>query len=464
MQESLLALLCYDDTPGGARTVSGLVAAEVYDPYFRELAKAAKAYIAKYEKPPGEHTLDLIEQLKAQYPKEEEIYDRLYESLEITRGSINRPYVIDQASQFIRHQALRRGLTSVVELIQKGGVEQMPAAEAELSRLVRGAAELRHDGIVLSDISKSLHFLSADREPAFPTGIPELDRYELGPARGCLHLFAAEYGMGKSWWLVHLARQALMIGKRVLYISLEMDEDSLCQRLIQNLFSISKRPDPIVRQVIERDEHGNFVDFRPQRVKRRPSLASKNIRKRIVRRLDAFRRGRNMVVKSFPSGSLTIEALEGYMDTLEGASGFMPDLLLIDYPGLMKLDVNNLRVSSGRNYVELRGIARKRNIAVAGVSQVNRAGLGAAKNTGKALAEDISQAHTADVLFIASQTETEHNLGLMRVYVDKARGDVSKFTVLLSQAFAMGQFVLDSVGQLRGYTERLKDFGEDEDE
>jgi replicative DNA helicase len=153
---------------------------------------------------------------------------------------------------------------------------------------------------------------------------------------------------------------------------------------------------------------------------------------------------KNLVIKEFPTGSLTVNGLKAYLDMLEN-SGFVPDLLIVDYVDLMKLPSDdNYRIALGQIFKDTRGIAVESNMAVVTVSQSNRDGAKGKKVTGANVAEDWSKIGTADTIITYSQTDEERNMNLARIYVANARNDQDKITILISQNYAMNQFCKDS--------------------
>jgi DNA primase len=81
------------------------------------------------------------------------------------------------------------------------------------------------------------------------------------------------------------------------------------------------------------------------------------------------------------------------------------------------------------------------------------------------VSEDISKVNTADTVLTYSQTEQEHRVRMARLYVDYARNAERGTTILMSQSYATGQYVLDSALMQNVYWERLKQVtGEDVDQ
>lgn len=94
-------------------------------------------------------------------------------------------------------------------------------------------------------------------------------------------------------------------------------------------------------------------------------------------------------------------------------------------------------------------------------TQSGRAGIGAAKVASTNVSEDISKVFTADTVLTFSQTDAEGKLGLGRIRVDHARQAPKGMSVLLSQAYAIGQYVTESALLTQTYWDKLKEHGED---
>jgi replicative DNA helicase len=176
----------------------------------------------------------------------------------------------------------------------------------------------------------------------------------------------------------------------------------------------------------------------------RPSIKHEKTIATLAKKLERYKGRQSLEIRGFPTSSLSIEGLEVFLDTLDRLYNYTPDVLLLDYADLMKLDYKNLRTSTGEIYKELRRIAVERNLAMVTASQANRMAEDARVITLKHLAEDYSKAATADTVIAYCQTPQEKNLGLARLFVAKARGQESGQMVLISQAYGLGQFCMDS--------------------
>lgn len=260
-----------------------------------------------------------------------------------------------------------------------------------------------------------------------------------------------------TWLLTHLAKMAVLNRMRVVHVSLEMSEERCTQRYFQALFSIAKRDDLLNTTRITLDDLGRISGFDVQQRKPKLTLSDPNIRVKLQRKIEKFgtRFLDNIFIKEFPTGSLTMGQLTAYLDHLETSERFTPDLLIVDYPDLMKLDVENFRHSISQLVKELRGLGVSRNMAVAAVSQANREGAKAKQLDATHVAEDWSKVANADTIITYKQTEAERRLGLARLFVAGGRNDQDRITIVISQQYATGGFVIDSALMRGTYWESI---------
>lgn len=459
LQESLLTLLCFDDENG--KMVVGLLKPEYFEQPYRDIAVRALEYRLRFGTAPGKaHVDDLFDHvLEDKENKQATTYRRLLQAMvNQSDGSFNGKYVASRVIEFIEQQTLKAALLQAGSRYQQGGEGIVGDVKTILYKALMTSPDTLDPGIFLNDKARALSFLEPNISDGFLTGISELDRVGLFPMRTEMNLFMAPRGRGKSWWMVHAGKQALLQRWRVVHISLEMSEERVLQRYYQQMFAISKRNDEFKRTFLERDELSRVIGFQVERDRPTMSLRDPATARFLSERIDQWgaRFGR-LIVKRFASGQLTIQRLNSYLDSLATIYGFIPDALIIDYPDLMAVDANNARISIGRTFVDLRGIAVERNLALLVASQPNREGETARQITGVHTAEDISKIATADNVFTYSQTIDEYLIGLARLYVEKGRNDESKFSMLITQNYHTGQFVLDSARMPNRYFERLKE-------
>lgn len=449
IQEALLCILCFDPGVKGSKLVATLLPPAIYDVYYREVASAAHDYISRWKNCPGEHTLDLVETLKARRPESAAVYDKLYRSMLQTRDTINNEYILSRAIEFARFQRVKSTVAKVISAIdsdQPNAVDEAESLMSQCSKPFEGAATLTH-GLLLNDPNQALQFLNTAHEPRFRCGVEVLDKFELGPARKESHLFMASSGRGKTWWGISCARNALIHDHaRVLHVTLEMSEAKIAQRYLQAFFSIGlKESKSLAATVFTKDDTGRFIGYDEKLFKRRPSLRDENIVEILHDKMKPLLNRPRLYIKQFPTGQLTVKLLESYLAHLEASAQFIPDMIVLDYADLMDIDSRDYRHHVSKIHKDLRGIAIERNLALVNLTQVNREGSKAKRVSETHTAEDISKIHTADVVLSYSQTEGEYAMGCARLFVVKAREERRNMEVCIAQSYALGQFCIDSV-------------------
>lgn len=461
IQESLLALLIYDDTHGGV--VAKLLSPEMFDGDYADIARRVGDYWQSYNKAPGTQVDDLFADIFTERTGRDLTYGDLFVHLmQLHEEGVNAAFLLDSINKFTRFQNLKRLLTESAEKAQSLGEESLEDVDRAIDDYRKVKTNTIAPAVTLFDVEQILAHIQR-RSTEFDTGIKELDKAYIGPARGTLFLILGPPGAGKSWSLIQIGKRALLRRKRVLYVSCEMDAYEVGSRFYQTILGLTTRqPNSLVTRLLY-DDDGKFRGFERNEVKSDFSLmddlAGVELAVRIRNLESMFS---NLRIRRYPPGQLTPEMLDGVIDVDASTSGFVPDIILQDYIGIMKTDPKNLRITLGHNGIGLRGIAVSRNVAMVTAQQVSREGVKEQK-AGREIdiehtAEDWSLMGTADMALTMSQTKAEATLGLMRLFVGKGRNEAGRFSVLVSQNYAQGQFAVDSYRIPSGYTKAVDQF------
>lgn len=444
IQEGVLTLLCHDNE--SAPIVESLVPVDAFDPFYSDVAEAAVRHRAKHGQVPGEHTYDLIRALSVRFPDSKDTYEALFHSMEDLRPGAQPSFLIEEARVWARWQGLRKSWIQQGKALDRRDRDGIEFAEAAIRDTLRPMADLFNGGKNLGELADLREILEQEEAESLPTGIPELDNVRCGPARGRLNLFMAPTGRGKSWWLTHLAKHAAKKKYRVLYISLEMSEVEVVQRLYQSVFSISESEavDKVYR-ITKTHENGYGGLSQITFPEARPTLADEDAESRLEMNLAKGKEQLSRIrVKAFPQNHLTVQRLEAFLDGVGMHSGFTPDLICIDYLDLFEKKADDIRGSLRLITEDLKAMAQKRNIAVASVTQTNRGAVNAGVIDEAAVSEDFSKMMTADSVITFNQTLDEHAVGFARLYVAKNRAGRGKQMVGITQEYSIGQFCLSS--------------------
>jgi len=456
LQESLLTLLCHDDAQG--KIVADLIDPTLFEGEMRIIAERAVKYWREQGQAPKAHSDDIVADIleDSKNRKAQTVRRILINMLQLSE-SINSGYVIDKLRKFTRTQQIKASILQAAQVInskQEHGIEDV---EELFSKILRVRNIEFEPGMRLYDYERVLAFLQ-NRSVEFDTGIKELDDRGFVPMRKAVMLMLAPTGKGKTWFAVSCGVRALMHRKKVLHITLELTEEETAQRYYQRMFAITKREAEVQVTSIKTDRLGRFQDIVVEDIKPEFTFASPYIVDELTTRIQqGGSRFDNLIIKKFPMRGLNMAQLRGYVDNLEVSEGFIPDMTIIDYFGVMKTDPKNYTVSLGREFEDFKGFCDERNMAGVTMQQVNRFGANSEKVDMTTISADWSMTNTADMVGAYTSTDAEFERGLGRFYVDKSRSEMSKYGVLMTQNYSIGQFCINSIFLEPKYFEKLEE-------
>ena len=464
LQQDLLTLLTWSDEHG--KTVAKTVTADLFEGDFRTIATKAIDFWQQYNTAPKQHIADLLSSiLEDKQDRRGQTYQRILVQMIEVKDQINVDFVLRSMNQHVRVQKAKGVILEVAERLDARGINGLEDVESLLHAFLRERSDTLDAGLRLSSIDKVLAYLET-AQSEFITGIKEFDQNHIVPMRGKLWLFMAPAKKGKTWMLIQLGKMAFLQRKKIVHISLEIEAEEVAQRYYQSLFGASKRDEANKVSRFRMDNRGQLDQIVSETIEAPFTFHSGAIREELQTRVNHFgMRADNIFIKRFPMSSLTLEQMEAYLESLESLEKFVPDLVILDYPKIMKLNTKDLRISLGAVFEGLRGMAQRRNFALAAVHQGNRSSDTAEFVKASAhLSEDWSIAGTVDFLITYSQTAAEKQRGLARLFVDLARSEQDKFGVLISQSYKTGQFVLESTRLNDSYARLMESMGTDSDD
>lgn len=302
---------------------------------------------------------------------------------------------------FAKQQAMKLAILKSVDDLEKGDLAK-PLSRVSDAQLV--GKDMTDLGL---DLEKPDDWLYFDPAGDIPTGIQHLDEQFGGLSRGEYGIVITSTGVGKTMTLVNFGCGAASITARcnVTHVTLEMSAKKIMMRYAARIT-------------------GRF-------------FTSKDDKKEYMSDFERFCKMKirgNIKVKGWPSGTATLTDIRSYLNMLE-YTGYTTDLLIIDYPDLIRHDTNagNLRQQLSHTAVGIRALAGERDIAIWGASQANRAAIDQELVDLANIAEDIGKASVADVIITGSQTKEEYNEGLIRYYAAKIREGPKNWVVRCKQ-------------------------------
>jgi replicative DNA helicase len=208
-----------------------------------------------------------------------------------------------------------------------------------------------------------------------------------------LNIALAGTGVGKSLFMCHLAASALTLGKNVLYITMEMSEERIAERIDANLLDI-----PI-------DQIENM---------------SQEMFSNAVNRLKTKTNGK-LIIKEYPTGQANANHFRALLNELKLKKGFVPHMIMIDYLNICA----SARMKMGGSvnsyaYIkaiaeELRGLAVEFNLPVISATQTTRTGYSNSDPGLEDTSESFGLPATADLMFALVSNEELESQGQIMI-------------------------------------------------
>jgi len=334
---------------------------------------------------------------------------QLKEVNEIYEGNaVSRSYLLNKLVEFAKRQAFKSSISRICDLFKEN-----PANWGQVEDEWRRPLEIS------PQFEPGLHYF-VDYE-SFLDGLIELDEHTErfssgfspiddritggGLARGEIGAWVGSSGSGKSLLLVQAAVKNLMRGKKVLYISTEMDEKRIGQRFTS---------------------HFAFMPQEQINIKENKTT----IVKAINARLREIGKDNPLCIKQFPAGTADVNDLRAFISQLK-LRNFNPDLLIVDYVGELK-DFANMKVWESRQRLvrDLRALGVEENYCVLTALQPNREGRKLNREgdlmDDSEIGDSYGQIRPLDACWSINQNREQQKANVGRIFIMKTRNGISK--------------------------------------
>lgn len=289
-------------------------------------------------------------------------------------------HVEEEAINFATQQAWKLESKKADILVKEGKYDE---AKQAMERAFSVGEEFADSGFRFSESFERIKaMLSADvqAERRLPTLIRGMDRILRGGILPCsLHMIFAPTKRGKSILLNNFATAGILMGKKVLYISLELDDEEMALRSHMRISGMSD-------------------DF---------LLGKEKKWRHAFRR--ALSRGGDIYYRRFPTKGLSVSGLATYMEHLWKVENYSVDLLIVDYLDLMSSEQKFENSWQAQGYIaeHLRGLGVERNVAIWTATQGSKASGEKEQLSELDVKGDSIKADTCDSLFSLLQNEGE---------------------------------------------------------
>ena len=388
-------------------------------------------YVEKYNSFPSKEALgiDLANKSLGQQTFNEA--KEVIESLSAEETKLD--WLLDQTEKFCQEKAIYNGIMQSIQILDDKTGER---AKGSIPKILSDALGVSFDTSIghdfLEDSNTRFEFYHA-KEVRIPFDLDYFNKITGGGLpRKTLNIALAGTGVGKSLFMCHCASANLLNGLNVLYITLEMSEEKIAERIDANLLDI-----PI-------QELGTI----PQ-----------DMYEKKVSKLKEKAKGK-LIIKEYPTACAGSGNFRHLINELKLKKNFIPDVIYIDYLNICM----SSRLKAGANvnsytYVkaiaeELRGLAVEFNVPIVSATQTTRSGYSNSDVGLEDTSESFGLPATADLMFALMSNDELADRGQMMVkqlknrysdpnYIKKFILSIDKTKMRLSDAEDKEQDIVD---------------------
>jgi len=303
-------------------------------------------------------------------------------------------WLLDQTENFCQEKAVYNAIMQSIQLLDdKSGLK----SKGSIPQILTDALGVSFDtsiGHDFLDDSDSRYDFYHTKETRIPF---DLEYFNVitngGLPKKTLNIALAGTGVGKSLFMCHCAAANMVAGQNVLYITLEMAEERIAERIDANLLDVTI--DEL--KLLPRESYDKKMNKLKSKVKGKPKI------------------------KEYPTACAGSANFRHLINELKIKKNFMPDVIYIDYLNIC----TSSRIKSGANVnsytliksiaEELRGLAVEYNVPIISATQTTRTGYSSSDVGLEDTSESFGLPATADFMFALISTEELQDLGQIMV-------------------------------------------------
>jgi replicative DNA helicase len=356
---------------------------------FEEISK----FLDKYDKTPTKEVLHIEVEKRVDVTEEE------YKSVEqlisaLDTGESESKWLLDTTEEWCKSRAIYLALIKSIQIADGQDEHKKPEAIPNIlsdALAVGFDQHVGHDYIGDSD-DRFAYYHRVENKISFD--LEYLNKITSGGISDkTLNIALAGTGVGKSLFMCHHASSVLLQGKNVLYITMEMAEEKIAERIDANLLDT------------------NIKDIQ--------ELPEKIFNKKITN-LSKKTEGQ-LIVKEYPTASAHCGHFKSLLQELKLKKSFTPDIIFVDYLNICASSRYRSAVNvNSYSYVkaiaeELRGLAVEFSLPIVSATQTTRSGFASSDPNLTDTSESFGLPATADLMFALISTEELEGLNQIMV-------------------------------------------------
>ena len=377
------------------RKVLPFIKPEYFEGPYRALFKEAGKFVAKYNKLPSQETflVELNEHSNLNgdtFTAAVEIAKQLF-----VGDTVDENWLLDNTEKWCQDRAIYNAVMESINIIDGKHDTLTKNALPDLLTKALGVAfdtNVGHDYVDNAEQRFDFYHTEEDR---IPFDLDYLNKITKGGVpRKTLNIALAGTGVGKSLFMCHVASGALVEGRNVLYITMEMAEERIAERIDANLLNVP-------------------IDQLDKMSKDMFTSKIANLARKTTGRL---------IVKEYPTGSAHAGHFRALLNELKLKKQFEPDIIFIDYLNICASSRMKGMGGAINSYTyikavaeELRGLAVEFDVPVFSATQTTRSGYSNSDVGLEDTSESFGLPATADLMFALISTEELEKDGQLMV-------------------------------------------------
>ena len=371
----------------------------VKDEYFTETDEKTvfneiKDYFEKYTKTPTAEALLINLENNTRLSDSDLVQSKsIVGSIGKSSEETPQEWLIDETEKWCKDRAIYIAVMDSIEVLD----EKSKRSKGDIPELLKDALSVSFDTNIghdqLEDADDRWEFYNREEEK-LPFDLEYFNKVTKGGLPNkTLNICLAGTGVGKSLFMCHMASANLMMNKNVLYITLEMSEEKIAERIDANVLNI-----PIQDLAdVTKTQFGKKVD----------KLKGKTTGK--------------LIIKEYPTASAHVGHFRHLLQELDIKKDFKPDMIYVDYLNICAS--HRVKPGAGANSYtlvksiaeELRGLAVEFDVPIMSATQTTRSGYGSTDVELTDTSESFGLPATADFMFALISSEELEELDQMVV-------------------------------------------------
>ena len=338
--------------------------------------KEIQDYFLKYTKPPTTEAL-LINLDNNTSLNENELKMSKTVISQFDKETTPMDWLVEETEKWCKDRAIYIAVMDSIEVIDK----KSQRSTGEIPELLKDALSVSFDQHIghdqIEDADDRFTFYHTEEEK-IPFDLEYFNKITKGGLPNkTLNICLAGTGVGKSLFMCHMAAAGLMMNKNILYITLEMSEERIAERIDANTMNVP--------------------------MKDLPDLSKKMFDKK-VDKLKNKTKGK-LIVKEYPTATAHVGHFRHLLQELDIKKDFQPDIIFVDYLNICAS--HRIRPGAGANSYtlvksiaeELRGLAVEFDVPLVSATQTTRSGFGSTDIGLEDTSESFGLPATADLMF-----------------------------------------------------------------